>query len=83
MFWTWRIQRGKPGRLAVSLEVRAPIHRMSRENSGWGAPRIHGELLKLAIDGDPEIRDNCHHTSICPTAKAVGEHGQNWQSRFQ
>jgi transposase InsO family protein len=50
MFWTWKVRRGKPGRPAVSREVRALIHRMSRENPGWGAPRIHGELLKLGID---------------------------------
>jgi hypothetical protein len=49
-FWTWKVRRGKPGRPAVSEEVRALIHRMSRENPGWGAPRIHGELLKLGID---------------------------------
>ena len=50
MFWTWKVRRGKLGRPAVSEEVRALIHRMSRENPGWGAPRIHGELLKLGID---------------------------------
>jgi putative transposase len=50
MFWTWKVRRGKPGRPAVSGEVRALIHRISRENPGWGAPRIHGELLKLGID---------------------------------
>ena len=49
-FWTWRVRRGRPGRPAVSAEIRALIRRMSRENPGWGAPRIHGELLKLGID---------------------------------
>ncbi len=50
MFWTWKIRRGKRGRPAVSAEIRGLIRRMSRENPGWGAPRIHGELLKLGID---------------------------------
>jgi hypothetical protein len=31
-------------------DPRPHIRRMSRENAGWGAPRIHGELLKLGID---------------------------------
>jgi putative transposase len=34
----------------VSPEIRELIRRMSRENPRWGAPRIHGELLKLGID---------------------------------
>jgi transposase InsO family protein len=50
LFWTWKVRRGKPGRPTVALEIRALIRRMSRENPGWGAPRIHGELLKLGID---------------------------------
>jgi hypothetical protein len=50
MFWTWKVRRGRPGRPALSAEIRALIRRMSRENPGWGAPRIHGELLKLGID---------------------------------
>jgi hypothetical protein len=32
------------------LEVRQLIRRMSRENQLWGAPKIHGELLKLGFD---------------------------------
>jgi putative transposase len=50
MFWAWKIRRGKKGRPAVSAETRNLIRRMSRENPSWGAPRIHGELLKLGID---------------------------------
>jgi transposase InsO family protein len=34
----------------VPEEVRELIRRMSRENPLWGAPRIHGELLKLGIE---------------------------------
>src|SRR5579864_7190039 len=50
LFWTWKVQRGQPGRPVVSREVRDLIRRMCRENPSWGAPRIHGELLKLGID---------------------------------
>jgi hypothetical protein len=50
LFWTWKCRHGRPGRPAVSLEVRQLIRRMSRENSLWGAPKIHGELLKLGFD---------------------------------
>src|SRR5216683_5898477 len=46
-FW---VRRGQPGRPVISREIRDLIRRMCRENSGWGAPRIHGELLKLGID---------------------------------
>ena len=38
------------GRPAVSCEIRDLIRRMSRENVLWGAPHIHGELLKLGIE---------------------------------
>jgi putative transposase len=49
-FWTWKVRHGKRGRPVVLEEVRELIRRMSRENPLWGAPRIHGELLKLGID---------------------------------
>jgi hypothetical protein len=50
LFWTWKVRRGQPGRPVISREVRDLIGTMCRENPGWGAPRIHGELLKLGID---------------------------------
>lgn len=42
--------RWRGGRPKVDREIRALIVRMSRENFLWGAPRIHGELLKLGFD---------------------------------
>jgi hypothetical protein len=50
LFWTWKVRRGQTGRPPVSKEIRELIRQMSRENPIWGAPRIHGELLKLGID---------------------------------
>jgi putative transposase len=50
LFWTWKVRHGRTGRPAVSQEVRDLIRTMSRANPLWGAPRIHGELLKLGID---------------------------------
>ena len=49
LVWTWKVRRGQPGRPAVPHAVRDLIRRLSRDNPGWGAPRIHGELLKLGI----------------------------------
>jgi putative transposase len=46
-YWTWR-SRSKGGRAAIDAEVRKLIKRMASANL-WGAPRIHGELLKLGI----------------------------------
>jgi putative transposase len=48
VFWRWRSRR--PGRPKIGIELRALIRRMSRANPLWGAPRIHGELLKLGIE---------------------------------
>jgi putative transposase len=50
LFWTWKVRHGQTGRPGISREVRDLIRKMCRENQGWGAPRIHGELLKLGID---------------------------------
>jgi hypothetical protein len=49
LFWTWK-SRHRGGRPTISSEVRTLIRTMSDANSLWGAPRIHGELLKLGIN---------------------------------
>src|SRR5215470_7323187 len=43
----------RPGRPALAVSIRDLIRRMSRANRLWGAPRIHGELLKLGIEVAP------------------------------
>src|ERR1700681_3075108 len=45
-YWRWKSRR-QGGRPPIETELRALIRRMSLENPLWGAPRIHGELLKL------------------------------------
>ena len=48
-YWTWKSRRGRAGRPRVAPEIRELIRDMSRANPLWGAPRVHGELLKLGI----------------------------------
>jgi transposase InsO family protein len=48
LFWTWKSRR-RMGRPNVPADVRQLIRAMAAANPLWGAPRIHGELLKLGI----------------------------------
>jgi len=51
LFWAWKVRHvGQPGRPTVPREIRDLIRKVCRKNPGWGAPRVHGELLKLGID---------------------------------
>ena len=69
-FWRWRSRSGRP---SVEREVRDLIRQMSSANPLWGAPRIHGELLKLGIE-----------VSQATVAKYMvrrrGTPSQNWRS---
>lgn len=47
LYWRWRSKRGRP---SINRELRDLIRQMSKANPLWGAPRIHGELLKLGIE---------------------------------
>ena len=49
LYWRWKSRPRRPGRPKVSGEIRALIRKMADANPTWGAPRIHGELLKLGF----------------------------------
>jgi transposase InsO family protein len=48
LFWAWKSRR-RLGRPSIERDIRALIRTMSEANPLWGAPRIHGELLKLVM----------------------------------
>jgi hypothetical protein len=48
LYWRWRSHR-RGGRPGVTDEIRGVIRRLAEENPDWGAPKIHGELLKLGF----------------------------------
>ena len=48
-YWRWK-SRSQGGRPQIDTELHVLIRRMSVENPLWGAPRIHGELLKLGFE---------------------------------
>ena len=50
LFWKFKSRSKGPGRPPISSEIRDLVRRMAKANPLWGAPRIHGELLKLGIE---------------------------------
>ena len=50
LFWRTKSRPRRIGRPRVETEIRSLIRRISAENPLWGAPRVHGELLKLGYD---------------------------------
>src|ERR1700693_3953968 len=49
LFWKWR-SLPSGSRPKVSEEIRNLIRRLAMENPTWGAPKIHGELLKIGFE---------------------------------
>ena len=71
-YWRWKSRR-RGGRPTVSLEIRRLIGEMSTANPLWGAPRIHGELLKLGI--------NIGQTSVAKyISRQRGPPSQGWKT---
>jgi hypothetical protein len=79
-FWRWK-SRSRGGRPKLPRDIRQLILEMSLANPLWGAPRIHGELLKLGINwvkprsrsiwqdaGDPHRKGGRLFCAIMPRA---------------
>lgn len=69
--WRWK-SRSLGGQPPINAELRALIRRMSQENPYWGAPRIHGELLKLGF----AVAQSTVAKYV--TRRSNGPCGQNW-----
>ena len=74
LFWKFKSRRKGPGRPPVSPEIRDLVRRMAEANFPWGAPRIHGELLKLGIEISERTVSN-----LMPRRKARPP-SQTWQT---
>jgi transposase InsO family protein len=71
-YWRWK-SRSLGGRPQIGTDLRALIRRMSIENPLWGAPRIHGELLKLGFE--------LAQSSVAKyMVKRCGPPGQGWHT---
>ena len=71
-YWRWKSRR-RGGRPKIDREIRDLVRRMSKENSLWGAPRIHGELLKLGIEV-------AHSTVARYMTRRQGPPSQGWKT---
>ncbi len=73
-YWRWKSRhRGRP---KADPEIRALIRRLCRANPLWGAPRVHGELLKLGI----EVSESAVSKYMI---KHRGPPSQNWRTFLQ
>ena len=75
LYWRWRSSQ-QGGRPRVSEEIRNLIRKMRLENAGWGAPKIHGELLKLGF----EISERTVARCLQALRPRTGKHGQCWKA---
>src|SRR5207248_5324975 len=49
-FWTWKSRSTRTGRPSIGSAIAHLVRTTALANPLWGAPRIHGELLKLGFD---------------------------------
>ena len=74
LFWRWKSRPRKTGRKTISPDLITLIRDMNHANPLWGAPRIHGELLKLGIT----LAQRTVANYMVPRAR--GPSSQNWKA---
>jgi hypothetical protein len=67
--WRWKSRR-RVGRLGIAKDMQDLIREISRANPLWGAPRIHGELLKLGIDVAQSTVAKYMSRTSCPPSQS-------------
>src|SRR6266702_991706 len=70
-YWRWK-SRSLGGRPQIAADLQALIRRMSVENRLWGAPHIHGELLKLGFV--------VAQSTVAKYMAKKGTSGQSWST---
>lgn len=73
LYWRWRSRGHASGRAKIALELRELIQRMARENPTWGAPKNHGELLKLGL-----LLSERSVSRYLRTVQRRGDPGKRW-----
>lgn len=71
----WKFKSKSPGRPQVSREIRHLVRRMAKANPSWGAPRIHGELLKLGFEVSERTVSN-----LMPRHSTNSDQSQSWRT---
>jgi putative transposase len=71
----WKFKSKGPGRPQVSREIRDLVRRMAAANPSWGAPRIHGELLRLGFEVSERTVSN-----LMPRRPPNSKLSQTWRT---
>lgn len=78
--WTRKCRsRGRP---PLDTAIKQLIRRLSRANPLWGAPRIHGELLKLGVDVSESVVSKCMIRDPKPPSQSWRTFLENHESEF-
>ena len=76
LYWRFRSRVSRLGRPKIDAEVFEAIKLMALENPTWGAPKIHGELLKLGF----KVAERTVSRYLARRTPRAGDAGQSWQT---